>query len=95
MTRFPPRVRLAGVAVGEVRIKRIGPSPVDMSKIAIVDDQMNPVSAAIFSAFSNKTRKLIDQLCTSIEEDFVSALEAQDELVEEGEVGEDEGIELG
>lgn len=79
MTEFEgTRVRLAGVSVGEIRIRKIGPSPVDMARMAIVDDHMNPVSLSIFSAFSGRTRKLVDDLCRSIEADFIELLKADD-----------------
>lgn len=91
-------IRLSGVSVGEIHIRRIGPSPTSMAKLAFVDVEGTPVSLAVFSAMSPRTLKLISALCSSIEEDYIEILKLDNvETLEEFEQqeGSEEGINFG
>jgi len=83
--------------VGEVRLRRLGPTPLDMAKIVLVDENYNPVSFSLFSALSLESRKLAEALCASIENDFLSIISVQESGDGEGTEDEDEdqGVKFG
>ena len=100
MTPFNRNIRLHGIMVGELRARRIGPGgPSEMSRMCIIDDNYNPVGQVLFSAWSPRSRKLLEALCASIEDDLRTVMQIPDPTGEGSDTGQegedqDEGVEF-
>ena len=74
------RLNIAHVLTGEVRIRRMGASPGQGSRIALLSAEGAAVSNSLFNVFSPQTLKLMDMLCKSIENDYIEHLQVPEGL---------------
>ncbi len=84
------KLNIAAVMAAEIRVRRMGPAPMQGSRVVLLNGDGISVSSSLFSIFSPRTLKLMDALCASIEADYIERLsqgageEIEEEIEEEG-----------
>lgn len=90
----PGKLNIAAVMAAEIRVRRMGPAPMQGSRVVLLNGDGISISSSLFSIFSPRTLKLMDALCASIEADYIDRL-SQPEIGGELEEVEEEGPNFG
>lgn len=88
------KLSIAAVMAAEIRVRRLGPSPMQGSRVVMMNEEGISISNSLFNVFSPRTLKLIDALCASVEADYIELLSLRD-MPQEDEEAEEEGPNFG
>lgn len=88
-TRLNGECRIAGVQVGEIRVREIGRSPSVMAKMALMTDDGESAGQYIQHMFSERTAALLRQLIASMEDDAATMLTKQSPTESDYDTGGD------
>ena len=87
MKRFERPNAIAGLKVGELRVKEIGRSPSVIAKIAFITEHGESAGQFLLHQFSSRSNELLQALLSSVEDDAIETLSA---YAGNGEGGEQE-----